>query len=167
MSTNKTGRIIKDGKIVDDVWTVLGKSDEAQHRRSYIIVPLSVWLAERDELAHRKDVGVWLNSDEEPETIGEDLDGLPAVAVNFPTFTDGRGYSIASIIRRKFAYKGELRAIGDVRRDQIEQMLRCGFNTFAVDEDQIEDALDGVTAFTYSYQSSIDRPEPLFRSHKL
>jgi len=167
MSTNKTGRIIKDGKIVDDVWTVLGESDEAQHRGSYIIVPLSVWLAERDELADRKDVGVWLNSDEEPETIGEDLDGLPAVAVNFPTFTDGRGYSIASIIRRKFAYKGELRAIGDVRRDQIEQMLRCGFDTFAVDEDQIEDALDGVTSFTYSYQSSIDRPEPLFRSHKL
>ncbi len=167
MTTNKTRRIIKDGRIVDDVWTVLGNSEEAPLRGNNIIVPLSVWLAERDELADRNDVGVWLNSDEEPETIGEDLDGLPTVAVNFPAFTDGRGYSIASIIRRKFAYKGELRAIGDVRRDQLEQMLRCGFDTFEVDEDQIEEALDGVTSFTYSYQSSIDRPMPLFRTHKL
>lgn len=165
MTTNKRRRIIKDGNIVDDPWTVLEKSE--QLRGNNIIVPLSMWLASREKLADRTDVGVWLDSDDEPEALEEDVNSLPTVAINFPTFTDGRGYSIASIIRRKFTYKGELRAIGDVRRDQLEQMVRCGFDTFEVDEDQIEDALDGMTSFTYSYQSSIDRPEPLFRIHKL
>jgi len=86
------------------------------------------------------------------------------IALNFPSFFDGRSLSSANILRRRYGYTGELRAIGDVRRDQLDQMQRCGINAFQLAEGQdIRKALSSLSSFSYNYQSSIDRPEPLFR----
>lgn len=104
-----------------------------------VLVPLARWLAERDALRQRPQaVGVWLASDTdaalEPwqDTLAEDLFVLPVIAVDFPVFGDGRGYSLAALLRQRHGFKGELRALGDVLADQIPAMARVGFNAFNV-----------------------------------
>ncbi|MEM8120240.1 DUF934 domain-containing protein, partial [Morganella morganii] len=87
-------------------------------------------------------LGVWLDADEEPESIAGDLDRFQVIAVNFPAFTDGRGFSSARLLRERYGYKGEIRAIGDVLRDQLFFMRRCGFDAYAIRADRSpEDAL--------------------------
>jgi uncharacterized protein (DUF934 family) len=87
--------------------------------------------------------------------------------VDFPKFTDGRGYSIAYNLRARLGYTGELRAIGDVLRDQLFYMQRVGFDAFAVRADKnIHDAVKGLTDFSEKYQASWDEKNPLFRRVK-
>jgi uncharacterized protein (DUF934 family) len=161
--------IIKDRAIVADDWQVL-RLAEGETAESVaipdgkVIVPLAVWQARRDSLKARGDVAVWLASDERPEALKDDLAALPLIAVDFPKFGDGRGYSIAYNLRARFDYQGELRAIGDVLRDQLFYMQRVGFNAFATRPDRsIEDALKGLTDFSEAYQASWDKKAPLFR----
>ena len=107
---------------------------------------------------------MWLDSHEEPAAIAGDLDRFALVAVNFPKFGDGRGYSIARLLRERYGYKGELRAIGEVVRDHLFFMARCGFDAFLLRDDQDpEEALTAFGDFSDSYQSTVDRPLPLFR----
>lgn len=162
-------QIILNGKIVDNVWTVLRLVDEQSPESVTIpdgpvLVPLAVWQAQYAELGHRAQTGVWLASAERAEELGNDLANLSVIAVDFPKFTDGRGYSIAYNLRSRLHYQGELRAIGDVLRDQLFYMQRVGFNAFAIRADRsIDDALKGLTDFSLSYQASIDQKAPLFR----
>lgn len=165
-------KIIKDKAIVNDDWSVfkLAEGDAADAvtvPAGKQIVPLAVWLAQKSPLAARAaagEIGVWLASDERPEQLKEDAAALPVIAVDFPSFADGRGYSIAFNLRARLAYTGEVRAIGDVLRDQLFYMSRVGFNAFATREDRsIEDALKGLSDFSDAYQTSWDQKSPLFR----
>src|SRR5690606_12426030 len=98
------------------------------------------------------------------EEIAEDLQHFQVVALNFPAFTDGRHYSSARLLRERYGYKGEVRAIGDVLRDQLFLMRRCGFDAFAVRPDRDPyDALLGLKDFSVTYQAASDDPRPLFR----
>lgn len=129
-----------------------------------IIVPLKVWLEQRAVLQQRNDIGVWFASDERPEDLTEDIHRFSVIAVDFPKFSDGRGYSIAYNLRARMGYSGELRAIGDVLRDQLFYMQRVGFDTFEPRPDRdINDALKGLKDFSEVYQTSIDQKQPLFR----
>lgn len=162
-------KIIKDKAIVSDDWSLLklaeGETPEAVAvPAGKQIVPLQVWLAQKTALAARTDIGVWLASDERPEQLKEDAKSLPLVAVDFASFADGRGYSIAFNLRARLGFEGELRAIGDVLRDQMFYMSRVGFNAFATREDRsIEEALKGLSDFSEVYQHSWDQKSPLFR----
>ncbi|MES2353084.1 MAG: DUF934 domain-containing protein [Pseudomonadota bacterium] len=162
-------KIIKDKQIVEDQWLTIklgaeGASPEIPVAGN-IIVPLKLWLAKKAELQQRQgQTGVWLDSNEEPAPLADDLPNLPLIAINFPQFADGRGYSIARLLRERFGFKGEMRAIGDVLRDQIFYMHRCGFNAFEVRADKsIEDALTAFNDFSDGYQTSVDQPVPYFR----
>ena len=163
-------KIIKNNRIVDDAWRVL-KLAEGETPESVDlpgdnpIVPLAVWLARRDELlARQRPVGVWLDSHEGPEAIAGDIERFSVIAVNFPKFADGRGYSTARLLRERHGYTGELRAIGDVLQDQLYYMKRCGFDAYAVRADKdIEAALAGLSTFSETYQAAVDQPQPLFR----
>ena len=164
-------KIIKNDRIVDDAWHVL-KLAEGETPASValpsgaeVLVPLSVWQARREEiLARGVPAGVWLDAGEGPEAIAADLDHFAVVAVNFPKFADGRGYSTARLLRERYGYEGELRAIGDVLQDQLYFMRRCGFDAYAVRPDKdIHAALAGLTDFSESYQTAVDQPQPLFR----
>lgn len=162
-------KIIKDKAIVNDDWNLLKLADGETADAVTVpagrqIVPLAVWLAQKTTLAARTDIGVWLASDERPEQLKDDAKSLPVIAVNFPNFADGRGYSIAYNLRARVGFEGELRAIGDVLRDQLFYMSRVGFNAFATREDRsIDDALKGLTDFSDVYQTSWDQKTPLFR----
>ena len=161
--------IIKNKSVVDDDWTVLRLNENETPENvavaaGKIIVPLKVWLAQRSQLQERADLGVWLNSDERSEELKNDIGKFAVIAVNFPRFADGRGYSIAYNLRARLGYSGELRAIGDVLRDQMFYMQRVGFDAFAPRPDRdIHEALKGLSDFSETYQTSVDQKFPLFR----
>ena len=161
--------IIKDKQVVADDWAILKlaegeAADSVVVPAGKVIVPLAVWQAQRAALQNRNDVGVLFGSSERPEALKDDVARMPVIAVDFPKFADGRGYSIAYNLRARLGYTGELRAIGDVLRDQLFYMQRVGFNAFAVRADRdIHDALKGLTDFSEPYQASWDQKSPLFR----
>ncbi len=96
-----------------------------------ILVSLSRFLAEHDALlARTAPLGVWLASKETPASLAPFLDRIALVALDFPVFSDGRAFSSARLLRERFGYKGQLRAIGDVLCEQLPFMLRSGFDTF-------------------------------------
>ena len=166
-------KIIKDRAIVDDAWEVLHLSeddtaDAIEVPDGQVIIPLQVWRLQRERLLNRVkdrgDIGIWFSSNEQAKDLASDLSLFPLLAIDFPKFADGRGYSIAYNLRTRFGSTGELRAIGDVLRDQLFYMQRVGFNAFAVRSDKsIADALKGLSDFSEKYQSSVDEAQPLFR----
>lgn len=163
--------LIKDKVVISDDWTVLrlteGETPEGVAvPEGKIIVPLKVWQAQRAALQGRAELGVWFASDERPEALKDDLAPFKVIAVDFPKFADGRGYSIAYNLRARLGYTGELRAIGDVLRDQLFSMQRVGFDAYATRPDRsIHDALKGLSDFSETYQASVDQKLPLFRRH--
>jgi uncharacterized protein (DUF934 family) len=161
--------IIKNKTIVADDWSVLrlAETDTPESvvvPAGKVIVPLKVWQAQRAALQARAELGVWLGSAERAEALQSDLDKFAVIAVDFPKFADGRGYSIAYHLRVRLGYQGELRAIGDVLRDQFFYMQRVGFDAFEPRADKdIHQALKGLSDFSVTYQASSDEAQPLFR----
>lgn len=161
--------IIKNKTIADDDWIVfrLGENDTPEGvvvPPGKVIVPLKVWQTQRAVLQARTELGVWLASDERAEDLKNDMARFTVIAVDFPKFADGRGYSIAHHLRIRLGYAGELRAIGDVLRDQMFYLQRVGFDAFAARTDKdISEALKGLSDFTFTYQASSDERLPLFR----
>ncbi|WP_110599706.1 DUF934 domain-containing protein [Salinicola lusitanus] len=154
-----TSTLIKLGKPVTDTWG-LSRDEESLPVSRPAIVPLALWQRHSD----RDDLAPWLPSDTEltPE-LAATLEKAALVAIDFPAFTDGRGYTLARLLRERFGYAGEVRAIGDVLIDQLYYMTRCGFDALALREDQeLESALKALAAFTVSYQPAVDLNEPLF-----
>ncbi len=105
-----------------------------------------------------------LEPTDDPAAVADRLGRVARVEVNFPKFGDGRGYSIARLLRERYGYKGELRAVGEVARDLLFYMESCGFDAFLLrdGEDPVE-ALTGFEDFSESYQASVAQPVPLFR----
>ena len=105
-----------------------------------------------------------LEPGDDPARVADRLGAAARVEVNFPSFTDGRGYSIARLLRERYAYQGELRAVGDVQRDHLFYLSRCGFDAFLLRDGQdAEESLCALHDFSEAYQASVERPEPLFR----
>jgi uncharacterized protein (DUF934 family) len=161
--------LIKHGTLVPVAWVLVRSPDELENleKRSGedLILPLALWLTEQQSIASRQgQTAVWLNSNEIPESIAGYLDRLPLVALNFPEFKDGRPYSSARELRQRWRYQGEIRAVGDVLRDQLFFMKRCGFDAFLLREDQnLDAALSAFHDFQDAYQPGIIQPLPLFR----
>lgn len=161
--------LIKERRIVADNWRLLrrGPSGELPEvpQSGDAIVPLALWLQRREAfLAYPGRIGLWLDANEGPEAVSGDLPRFQVIAVNFPKFGDGRAYSIARLLRERYGYKGELRAIGDVLHDHLHFMAQCGFDAFALREDQDpQAALGAFDDFSDGYQTSALRPVPLFR----
>jgi uncharacterized protein (DUF934 family) len=158
--------LIRNRAIVEDRWTLLRDAALLADVpiNTPVIVPLALWQAEHHVLAGRAAVGVWLKPSHDPEALAGDVAHLPLIAIDFPKFVDGRGYSSARLLREKYRFGGELRAIGDVLHDQLYYLRQCGFDAFAVRADQnFADAIGGLDDFSDNYQSTVVHPVPLFR----
>jgi len=126
--------LIKDDEFAVDHWTTVD-DEEALPEGAPAIVGLERWRAERESLAMRNaPLGIRLRADQPPKEIAEDLDRFGVIALEFPSFGDGRAYSYARLLRERYGYRGELRAVGQVLRDQALFMRRCGFDAFEVTE---------------------------------
>ncbi|MEQ5833881.1 DUF934 domain-containing protein [Marinobacter sp. NFXS9] len=159
--------LIRHDGLHNDEWTLVPAPEEGQELTlpdGPALLPAAVWKENRNHYAGRNDIGIWFDSHEEPEHYSDLIGDLPVIAVNFPKFTDGRGYSIARLLRERYGYTGELRAVGDVLLDQLFYMKRCGFNAYALREDKdINQAEHCLNFFSNTYQAAADIEEPLFR----
>ena len=155
--------VIKNRQIVEDRWQTVGEEDELPV--GAVIVPLTRWRRERVELLTRGEpLGVRLPNTADVTELVADLPLLELVALEFPKFSDGRAYSQARLLRERHGYSGEIRAVGDVLRDQLFFMVRSGFDAFELRADRsLEDALAAFDEFSTSYQPAADQPLPLYR----
>ena len=159
-------QVIRKRALNEDGWQLLeAESGTALPAHGDFIVPLARWLRERAALLMRRgEVGVCLETDADPGALAADLDRLKLIAIRFASFTDGRGYTLARLLRERYGYRGELRAVGDVLHDQLYYLSRCGFDAFALRADQnAEQALAAFSDFSEDYQVSVEQPRPLFR----
>src|SRR5438270_13359823 len=107
---------------------------------------------------------VRLEPTDDPAAVADRLEGVTRVEVHFPKFGDGRGFSIGRLLRERYGYKGELRAVGHITRDHLFFLESCGFDAFELREgEDPHAALAAFDDFTESYQASPQRPLPLFR----
>ncbi|MDC0010906.1 DUF934 domain-containing protein [Porticoccaceae bacterium] len=157
-------KMLSHGAVTEDNWTVLQMPVETIPQGN-ILLPLKYWLEQSAELDGQAGlVGVWLDSDEEVEALADDLEQLPVVALNFSKFVDGRGFSSARLLRDRYDYKGEIRAIGNVIQDQLFMLQRCGFSQFCLaDNVDLEAAAKSLNDFSDSYQTAADQDQPLFK----
>jgi len=162
-------KLINKDAVMDNPWTVMKASTGPEILQAVpgknFIVPLQFWKLYQQEMNdYDGAVSVWINSEENPGQIANELHSLPLIALNFPVFSDGRSYTNARELRQKYAYEGEIRAIGDVLRDQLYYMAQCGFDSFEIRHDQdAELCLGAFNDFKTGYQSTIAEPTPLFR----
>ena len=146
--------LIRNGEIVDDGWQWIDAGEAQLAARleagGRFVLPLAAWLAHRASLDPAC-AGVWLGPDDEPEAVLPWLADIPLIAIRFPVFTDGRGYSLARLLRSRYGYTGELRAVGDVLRDQLYFLQRCGFDAFQLRADQSpEEALAAFQDYSWA-----------------
>jgi uncharacterized protein (DUF934 family) len=137
-----------------------------------IIVPLSVFVERNAELKNRIakcEVGVWLATHELLEYLIQQqavLNVLPIIAVFVERFADGRIFSIGTLLRTRYGFKNELRAFGDVLRDQLFFLKRSGFTSFMVRQDRsAQEAIASLNDFSKPYQGAVDEPQPVFKRY--
>lgn len=158
--------IIKKNQVVTDKWILLAADTELNEalQTPQAIVPFALWQEHKEQLKNVQPLGIWLESNEAIEDIAEDLPHFAVIALNFPVFTDGRHFSSARLLRERYAYTGEIRAIGDVLRDQLFFMQRCGFDAYVIRADRCPtDALKSLTELSVTYQAAYDQSLPLYR----
>lgn len=160
-------KIIKNRDAVNQVvandWKILVLAaaeapEEAKLPHGNVLLPLAVWQARKWDLVQRQwngmdgdlRLGVWLGPKDDPAEIADDLADLDAIGVHFPVAGDGRGYSIATLLRTRYGYRGELRAIGAVERDYLYFLRRVGFDAFEVND--AENAIASLDDFSVAYQ---------------
>ena len=150
--------LLKSGEIVADPWVAVDDDAEIP-ADSPAIVSQERWLARARDLAGRNaPLGIRLRSDQSPETIAGDLDRFSLVALEFPHFKDGRAYSYARLLRERYGFKGEIRAVGNVLRDQHLFMIRCGIDAFELrDGETPAEWNKHAKAFSVFYQPATDR----------
>ncbi|OQW68067.1 MAG: hypothetical protein BVN34_09760 [Proteobacteria bacterium ST_bin12] len=150
---------VTDEQIAETVIPATGK----------VIVPLSVFIARKETLSARitnGEIGVWLDTHEllaDLVSHQPDLNALPIIAVHVERFADGRIFSLGTLLRTRYGFKNELRAFGDVLRDQLFFLKRSGFSSFLLRADRSAiEALASLNDFTAPYQGAVDEPRPVF-----
>ncbi len=153
--------LIRNGKIVDDVFTDVSGADVIPATGA-IIVGLGQWLENIRPLRARRDpLAIRLRSDEHPEVIADDLDCFALIELEFPVFRDGRPYSYARLLRERWGFRGELRAVGDVLLEQLHYMQRVGFDAFQIaSDDPLMEWRIADREFSVWYQASGDGRAP-------
>ena len=153
--------LIKDGSLAEDPWVQLDDTAPVAPGQQ-AIVSLERWQAEREQLLQRNaPIGIRLRSDQSPALIAEDVTRFSVIALEFPKFTDGRAYSYARLLRERYGFTGELRAVGAVLRDQFVFMARCGFDAFELADTKaaekvLEDWRDAAGEISVRYQPATD-----------
>jgi uncharacterized protein (DUF934 family) len=154
------------GEVVENPWQYFHEESMPQAWRK-AAYPLVYWHDAVDVLPHIPSlavrVGVWLKTEDDVHAFAKavgDVNRLALIAVSVPKFTDGRIASIGTLLRRRYGYVGELRAVGDVMADQLVQWSRSGFDSFTLrddraDETAVANARKALGAFTKTYQPDL------------
>lgn len=159
--------VIKDGKLVEtDPWRTLEEGEPIPGDAPVILSYEGFRGANGGLSGHNGKLGIQLRSDQPPDLIADEVARFDLIALEFPKLADGRSFSHARMLRQRHGFTGELRAVGDVFRDQIFFMLRCGFDSFAIPEDRDPaGAIAALEDFTVAYQAAADHMAPAYRLH--
>lgn len=159
--------LLKNGRLIQDRWTTVDNLTDAL-KPGGVLVPLELWLAERETLRGKSAVGVILPNDADLDQLGEDYDRIAAIVLTFPSMVDGRAFSQARLIRERFGFDGEIRARGPVIADQYLYLLRCGVDAVEVPDDtNVERWLRNARRFSAVYQPAADDRIPAYRRRHL
>ena len=159
-------QVIKDDRIQQDSWNWLEKVESDQEiPEGDVILPFQYWKQNQSALANRNgNTAICLNGDDRVEDLAGYLDQFDLIALEFPLFKDGRCYSHARLLRDRYHFKGDLRAVGDVLRDQVFFLKRCGISSFNIRKDKdIKDALNALKDFSVTYQTAADGNPPIYK----
>ncbi|MGR0278925.1 DUF934 domain-containing protein [Marinomonas dokdonensis] len=153
-------KLINNGAIVENTFQWLQDAEQTADANS--IVPAQHWLANQDTIGPV--AGIWLEAGDGTEILADtDLSQFSVIGINFPAFMDGRGFSYARLLRERFNYEGEVRALGNFIPDQLGYLLRVGFSSFQFNEDvNLEKALELHKPFSIAYQGDVAEPKPIF-----
>ncbi len=159
-------KLIKNKQLSDNEWShVADLSELSSARTQKVLVSTEAW--SDSSLGDKRtsgELGLFIESDQTCADLPKDFSSAPVIAVNFPAFTDGRGYTIARELREKLSYTGEVRAVGDVLHDQLNSMARCGFDAFElVDDKDADKAIASFADFTNKYQADLVEPKPVYQ----
>jgi len=150
----------------EDPYTAVADDDFVP--RGDVIISMQRFHSEGQRLlAEGRRVGVRVEANEQVEDLAADLPNISVVALAFPKFLQGQAYSSARILRERYRYEGEIRAVGDVLREQARFMVRCGFDVFApADGSSPEQWTHVVNRFRHVYQRGEDGREPAFEARR-
>lgn len=167
----------QQAQLVEDKWQMLNVFAEHHTPQDatpldHLVIPFKPWLAAYNSGLLQADFeniqAFSIDNSSDVNELKPWLNQLKLIVLDFPKFTDGRAYTQAVELRRHLGWQGELRANGDVLRDQLSHMLRCGFDSFAIREDKDRnEALKGLTGISVLYANSVLEPQPLFRRRAL
>lgn len=159
-------KILKNRQVIDDTWATLINDEtlESSSTRD-IIIPFERWKSDQATLkSYAGKVGVLISSDTEINEVIDALSNFELVALSFPKYTDGTCFSYAFLLRERHKFTGELRAMGDIFRDQFAYLERCGFDAIKLeDETALEAGKESFDELSITYQSSADKIEPFYR----
>lgn len=160
--------LVRGDREITDEWTFV-VADTPAPDTGDVVVPFARWPEERETLRRRDGrVGVVLATGDELEAIADDLTHLSLVALHFDSFLDGRHYSNARLLRERFGYAGELRATGEVFRDQVFYLARCGFDSYLLpDASDVGEFIQGLDDFSLVYQAAADGRTPAYRLRRV
>ena len=149
-------QLIKDQQIIDNTWQYIADTDEL--KSGDISVSFARWQADRQQLlAHDGKLGIRISSADSVDELADDLDTLKLIELDFPDFADGRLFSQAWLLRGRYHYQGEIRAIGHYIPDQVFYLARVGVNAFSPKmAEELPDIINKLKDFTVNYQSSIN-----------
>lgn len=155
--------LLKDGKISTDEWT-FAEDGVTTSDGGPVFVSLARFLAEHEVLlASNHPIGVRLANSDDPGQLAPWLDRLSLVELSFPKYTDGRAFSQAQLLRRRYGYKGEIRATGQILRDQLRLMIRSGFDAIQFDDADAEAVYEiSSREFSDFYQPAADTSASIF-----
>jgi uncharacterized protein (DUF934 family) len=157
---NQGFKLLKHGEFIPNPW-IIAEEGAAEIINDYTLVHVNDW---PQAAQSGKICGVWLAVDNNLDQLPSVLKNIPVIAIKFPAFMDGRGFSLARQLREQKNYDGELRAIGQFFQDQVFMMKRCGFDAYLVPEDaDIDSYKTTFGLLTDYYQAAVDEPRPLFR----
>lgn len=159
-------RILRQRALVEDDWKLVedGRTDVEAGAGDKVIVTLARWRAERETLLSAyAAVGVLVPNTADIEAVYPEIGGRPLIALQFPAFSDGRALSQAVVLRKRLGFRGELRALGDVIRDLVFWLGRCGFDSIVPRQDQsLEACREALREITVAYQAAADEHTPVW-----
>jgi len=150
-------QLLRDRQAVEDDWRYAGELGEGGGADA-VILSFDQWRRERAAwMARPGRLGVVLLPEHKVEQLAPDLPHLSLVACSFPGPAEGRGYTQGRLLRERYGFQGELRAVGYVRTDQLFFLARCGFNSFELADGDLASATAAFSTFTAAYQPANDR----------
>lgn len=158
--------LIRDGEIAANTYALVDDDDKLPTDVRGVIVSVDRWKTDGSLLLKSMErVGVILQPDQSPDLLADDLGKINLVAIHFPVFSDGRGFSHARRLRETYNYAGEIRATGHLIRDQYLFLHRCGFNAIEVADDAVAEQWKvAMDEFSMFYQNTVDDRMPLMRA---